>query len=80
MVSEKVAKEFYDKVIAGDVPTSEDVDNVFDVMDMLMKEVETAHTFLGELEDAVDACERQAEDLHDLAQFRQSHEKARQVF
>lgn len=80
MANEKVAKEFYDKVIAGDVPTSEDVDNVFDVMDMLMKEVETAHTFLGELEDAVDACERQGEDLPDLTQLRQSHEKARQVF
>lgn len=80
MANEKVAKGFYDKVIAGDVPTSEDVDNVFDVMDMLMKEVETAHTFLGELEDAVDACERQGEDLPDLTQLRQSHEKARQVF
>ena len=80
MAGEKEAKEFYDKVIAGDVPTSEDVDNVFDVMDMLMKEVETAHAFLGELEDAVDACERQGEDVPDLAQFRRPHEKARQVF
>ncbi len=80
MAGEKEAKEFYDKVIAGDVPTSEDVDNVFDVMDMLMKEVETAHTFLGELEDAVDACEGRGGDLPDLAQFRRPHEKASQVF
>ena len=74
--SEKLAKEFYDKVIEGNVPTTDDVDNVFDVMDMLMKEVETADTFLGELEDAVDACD----NLPYLAQFSRSHEKAKQVF
>ena len=80
MAGEKEAKEFYDKVIAGDVPAPEDVDNVFNVIDMLMKEVETADTFLGELEDALDACERRGEDLPDPAQFCRSHEKARQVF
>ncbi len=80
MPSKNEAKKFYDKVIAGDTPAPEDVDNVFDVMDMLMKEVESAHTFLEELEDAACAYNGQAEDLPDLTNFRRQPEKASQVF
>ncbi|MBW8034836.1 MAG: hypothetical protein FVQ79_04075 [Planctomycetes bacterium] len=73
-------KEFYDKIIAGDLPDSEEIDNVFDVMDMMMKEVKSAHSVLEDLEDALGESETQAENIPDIRRLLRTPEKQRQVF
>lgn len=72
--------EFYDKIMAGDLPDSEEIDNVFDVMEMMMKEVKSAHTVLEDLEDALGESESQASKIPDVRRFLRKPEKPRQVF
>ena len=74
------AKEFYDKIISGDLPDEQEIDNVFDVMDMMMKEVKSAHSVLEGLEDAMGDCEDQASKVPDIRQYFKKPEKQRQVF
>lgn len=74
------AKDFYDKIIAGDLPDGEEIDNVFDVMEMMMKEVKSAHTVLEDLEDALGESESQAGKVPDIRQYLKKPKKQRQVF
>ena len=74
------ANEFYDKIIAGDLPDSEEIDNVFDVMDMMMAEVKSAHSVLEDLEDALGESESQAGNISDVRRLLHTPEKQRQVF
>ena len=74
------AKEFYDKIIAGDLPDSQEIDNVFDVMDMMMEEVKSAHNVLDDLEDALEESESQATNVPDIRRLIRKPEKQRQVF
>ena len=74
------ANEFYDKIIAGDLPDSQEIDNVFDVMDMMMKEVKSAHSVLEDLEDALGESETQAENIPNIRRLLRKPEKQRQVF
>jgi len=74
------AKEFYDKIIAGDLPDSQEIDNVFDVMDMMMTEVKSAHNVLEGLEDAREESETQATNVPDIRRLIRKPEKQRQVF
>lgn len=74
------AKEFYDKIIAGDLPDSQEIDNVFDVMEMMMQEVNSAHRVLGDLADAFGESETQVDKIPDIRRFKQKPEKVKQVF
>ena len=73
------AEEFYKKIMAGDLPDLEDVDNVFDVIEMMIDEVGSAHTVLENLEDALEESEIQADNVPDIRQVRRMPKKVRDV-
>lgn len=75
-----IANEFYDKIITGDLPDSEEIDNVFDVMEMLMAEVKSAHSVLEDLENALGESESQAGKIPDVRRFLRRPEKPKQMF
>ena len=74
------AKEFYEKIVAGDLPDGQEIDNVFDVMDMMMKEVKSAHSVLEDLEAALGDSEEMVSKVPDIRKYIRKPEKQRQVF
>ena len=73
------AEEFYKKIMAGDLPDPEEIDNVFDVIEMMIDEVGSAHTVLEDLEDALEESQKQADNLPDVRQVRRMPKKIRDV-
>lgn len=74
------AEEFYKKNMADDLLGLEDVDDVFGVIEMMVKNIGSAHTVLEDLEDALEETEVRAGDVPSKRQVRHMPKKNRTVF
>lgn len=73
------SEEFYKKIVAGDIPDLEDVDDVFGAIEMMIDEVKSAHTILEDLEDALEESQKQAANVLDTKQVRQMPKRVRHL-
>jgi len=73
------AEEFYKRIMAGDLPDPEDIDNVFDVIEMMIEQVSSAHTVLEDLEDALEESQKLADSVPDVRQVCSMPKKTRDV-
>ena len=73
------AEEFYKRIMAGDLPDPEEIDNVFDVIEMMIDEVGSAHIVLEDLEDALEESQKQTDSAGDIRQVRRMPKKIRDI-